>query len=283
MDHLRILVSNPGFHLISNQIFQHLSFEDLQNCRLISKDFQNFVDNERKLWTNQIKSLDDLSGMDGNSFWKRVCDLFLEPNCEISEIQSFVNIAKTFLKSVESGTAHCMIDHYKNKFPIILFLMKYYKKVDYNLAFVIACISCNLEDVIINTFDSKKVSKSSATLALNLASAKGRSDIVKYLLNFEHFDVNGKFTNGKPGFYFACLYGNAEVVKILLNYPRANLDDIEILVAITLTESTLPKQEEVLQILKAKAKNIDIENVNLHEFNQLLEYVVMNLNQVIEY
>ena len=41
------LIANPGFGLVSQTIFKHLNLQDVVNCRLVSKSWKDFIDNDR--------------------------------------------------------------------------------------------------------------------------------------------------------------------------------------------------------------------------------------------
>ena len=48
------ILQNPGFQLISRNIFKYLKLEDFSNCRLVSKSWKQFIDEDKYLAKVQL-------------------------------------------------------------------------------------------------------------------------------------------------------------------------------------------------------------------------------------
>ena len=54
------LIQNPGFELVARNIFKYLKLEDFSNCRLVSKTWKQFIDEDKylgKVLLEEVKSL----------------------------------------------------------------------------------------------------------------------------------------------------------------------------------------------------------------------------------
>ena len=48
------LLQNPGYDLISRNIFKYLKLKDFENCRLVSKSWKQFIDEDKYLAKVQL-------------------------------------------------------------------------------------------------------------------------------------------------------------------------------------------------------------------------------------
>ena len=52
---IETILQNPGFQLISRNIFKYLKLKDFSNCRLVSKSWKQFIDGDKYLDAVQVR------------------------------------------------------------------------------------------------------------------------------------------------------------------------------------------------------------------------------------
>ena len=109
----------PVFHDIAQNIFSNLDIQDLLNCRLVCKTFNNLLMNDHKLWKNLLesyaKTFTNLTPL--NPGWKEISEK-IENDGDIFEI---IQISEVFSTLIKDGSRHYM----NEEFPWLYILEKF--------------------------------------------------------------------------------------------------------------------------------------------------------------
>lgn len=114
---------------------------------------------------------------------------------------------------------------------------------------------------------------------LSYASKEGNLDIVKYLLS-KGIDMNDEYNGNNFSLYYACRYGHAKIVKILIE-NNANINYDEPLIDVACAEGF----EDIVKILIKNGANITgclkyaCMGGNLNLVKYLVEQEKMNVNE----
>ena len=132
VDILLVFMNNNGFKRIADKIFSFLDCNSFVRCRLVSRSWKNFIDNEWSMLQLQIFHLklhpNEVYEDDIKPYWHLLNEYHLnfgplikimEKNTNKSELRLFINMCREMaprrLRKLEEDPLQYMIDHHRHQ------------------------------------------------------------------------------------------------------------------------------------------------------------------------
>ena len=207
-----LLLRNPGYHFILEQICENLNSNDLAKCHRVSKRFHIYLNHNKQWWIAQLrfirkspKTFTDWSKEDKpkkldtieDKFpeWQVVFDYF-ESKAPTSILKTLVRFMKKYHLDVKVDTSPIFDAIMKRKTSIAKLLLQ--SPIDIY----------------------EREGRFNVTI-LHYACSYGTVTVVKLLLERD-LDVNSTDKWGYTPLHYACQYGHLNIVKLLLMHPQAD-------------------------------------------------------------
>ena len=198
-----MLLRNPGYHFIVEQICENLNSNDLAKCHRVSKRFHVYLNHNRQWWITQLrfiretpKAFKDKGKVKKEDIiedkfpeWQAVFNYF-ENKRQTSILKTFVSFMKTYHQDVQVDRSPIWDAISKGKTSAVKLLLESPINIDKRTILHYACKFDNLT-------------------------------IVKLLLKTD-IDVNSMSKAGDTPLFYACSFGRLNVVKHLLTHPQIN-------------------------------------------------------------
>ena len=297
------LLGNPCLDVVTSKIISHLDYPSVVACSQVSQDFQSFVNNEKRVWINLVKSLQKHEKL--NIVWTQICDSYQDFELDVETVKYFVGLIDSYLRegSEQFGDP---IEYYglKKEFDKVDDLVFMYNQVDPSSCFWLACAFGTLEIVEkIHTKDTKSnVATETGITALMASIINDKKDIAEFLLDNAKINQIARDASGKTAFMYACEFGRYEVAKMfirgyginvtayeenediknafLLAKANGHLNIIGLLLEETnISKCTEPWFQNEIQQVSYIFQHFSSESFNSGSFNSLL----MQNNKPIEY
>ena len=197
-----LLLRNPGYNFIVNQICENLTLNDLAKCHRVSKRFREILYHNKPWWIEQLrfikstpKSFGEERGFIEETFpqFHKVFNYF-ENTKDIYKLQEFVFFMKGFFK-----------DKNVKESPIFYAVRKGQTRI--------------FELLMESPLDIKEERDNSNATLLHVACDVESLGIVKLLMKTE-IDCNAVDEKGRTPLHNACSQDNLNIVKLLLDNPK---------------------------------------------------------------
>ena len=140
MESLQSLLANPCLDVVTSKIISHLDYPSVVACSQVSQDFQSFLNNEKRVWINLVKSLQKHEKL--NIVWTQICDSYIDFELDIETVKYFVSLMDQYLRegSEQFGDP---IEYYglKKEFDKVDDLVFMYNQIEPSSCFWLAYIS----------------------------------------------------------------------------------------------------------------------------------------------
>ena len=194
--HLNPMVFYPRFQHITEQIFEHLDKQSLKDCRVVSKSWQESIDNKNILWTEVFKKSDCNNAFQSSckNGRTKIAKFLMKKSIEFKiDLNARDNFGDTaFHKACKNG--HSKIAE--------MFIQK---SAEFN-------IELNTKDEYGKT-------------AFHYACEKGYSKIAEMFIQKSaefNIELNTKDKIGKTAFHYACAgWGTNETVEIMIKNAKS--------------------------------------------------------------
>ena len=196
------LLKNPGLRLNIDHISSFLDSKSLARCRLVCKPWKDFIDSDRKWFTDQLNHMQRTKKkfIGQNEFliserfpeWNKIVKQFSRKQ-SIPQLKNFVKYMWIYFKDtqVDSETSPLHDAAAKSKIEFMQFL------IDFG-------IDLNMKSL-------------HGSIALHYACQKGNLDIVQLLIKYSPSDASThRGADGNTIFHFAAENSNIEVLKVIL-------------------------------------------------------------------
>ncbi len=229
MESLQSLLANPCLDVVTSKIISHLDYPSVVACGQVSKDFQSFLNEDKRVWINLVKSLQQHEKT--NPVWAQICYSFQDLSLDIETIKLLVSILDEYLRN-GSDQYEDPIAYYgmKNEFDKVDYLVDMFSQVDPIGCFWLACTFGTLdivEKVYAKGVDVNVSPEMTHCTALMASIINDRTDIAEFLLGNININILAVDAIGKTAFMYACEYGRYEIAKLFIRYYGINVNAYE--------------------------------------------------------
>ena len=217
--YFKLILENPGFHFIFEEIFSNLNSTDLAKCHRVSKRFHSLLNKSKQWWISQLKFIRITPKT--FTYWKWDRERKFKKQEVIDEkFPSWRPVFEYFQSKVtlrKLKTFVCFMKRY-HKYPHIGTSPSFYAIANDRRENIFKLI---LESPI--DMQEREYAYNISTL-LHFACFCNQKGVVKLLLE-RNFDVNHVNLADKEGvtpLHEACTRGHLDIVKILLRQPNIN-------------------------------------------------------------
>ena len=236
------LVLNRGLQHLARYIFKHLNYQSLANCRLVSKDWKEFIDFHcDNLFANWKLSLSQLSKCKSVKIRLDIFDFWQE---FFSEFWSLKDCHPDFFANLDYLGNHVSLFSLEK---IIIFMNEYYSTMEKGEPYfdsplhyaahhkrfdIFEIIRQTPMDINIENAHTSRDSVLHSTL-LGEACDLGQLEVIEYFINLQRnglkkIDFNKRIDQSYHLFHQVCMSTNPDLVRLFLKHADAIQMDLNI-------------------------------------------------------
>ena len=231
------LIARPGLHHLAFEIFDHLDFNDLNNLSMISKQFHQFI-NQREFWIRFVNGLQITQEHNSCSCSQKDLQILLthyESKTTLKELKNFAKLMEKHCKNrkIEDAIKEAIESEnlqfiklflnappgLKQIYPITMYQLKYYASNE--------STKFNQFKFILNHadfWDLKPFEIHDEYSLLHYACLHGNTETVKLILNHPEFEeIDDDDNNEMTPLHMAMMNNNFDVVKIMVESPKIDV------------------------------------------------------------
>ena len=221
-------ISNPGFQYLAEIILCKLDPNSLAVCRLISKEWKNFIDTKKSLILLQIWQV--MSARNSKLYElkiqeKEVCYKDTEKFFKIFKTLNFADIKKILLFATKCWAKPIAVP--KNPIELVMKWTMLQYACFHNHKDIVEILLRNSKssEIDFNCTDKGKWTP------LHYACQEGCEEIVHLLLTNKKkhsININALDKHGRTPFSIACYMGHLSIVQVFLSFPTNEEFDFEV-------------------------------------------------------
>ena len=249
---LHELISNPGYDCVVENIFSNMDPNTLANCRLVSKQWKDVIDNRKALLICQLQHLklnqlevehsDDFKKdcSKPGRFWNKLRNVVWAKRKQ-SVIERFPAFRQVFLDLERSATQQELKE-------IVAFMKNYCKdgrlpkclpKDNWNEIFSISPLYQAIElgdpgfvRILLKRSTGATSNFDNLLYFTHVAVQYNQATIVEQFMDFareKSLNINAPDKKGRTAFHYACMNGSMNVIKLLLEKVEEELLNVNVL------------------------------------------------------